>query len=818
MSQSDSRETLDSGTVRFSSDSKLLSEIGERLIATPDIALSELIKNAYDADATKCNIWLKEDSLFVKDDGHGMTEQEFRDYWMTIATNSRLEQETSKRYNRELTGAKGVGRFAVRNLGLELSIETVAWYEEHQEYRQLTADLKWGDFESGQPLESEEVTYQIETADVEEEGTTLEISQLQSNWTQDELEEVSGEVLDIISAPYQTNRSEMQPGGGSDKADPGFSVYFAPPGEGAPEKSAAQEIYERYVMKVEISVRETTVRYDCEYKYGYDDNESESRVYEFNLGKNLLDDVFGEIRYFNWNYSGLFRNLNTIDGRSVPKWLRNNGGVRIIDKNFRVPPYGDELNDWLNISESQARRERQWRSTFTSNISSGGGQMLADTKQHQLNLPSKNQILGSLNVSSYRPGESEDVDESLQKLVPAMDRQGFIENEAMDQLRDIARGAIEIIAILDKEEELRRKRQKAKESKSELKSEIEQQQKEIEEELESAAKEFKSETNSTTNPESGQSTETKGQLSIDDAFSNGDVSTDSPGRSPSAESADSLRTTNDFQRKINEEIKPKIEQSYSELSEKVDRYEQAEVDFQSSVESMYLMSAVAAFMTHETNELLRSADQMIEAWEETPENERSEALEHRLDVTREARDKFEKQLGYSKRFMQGLEEDTQNELFVKGKTAEIIEQFSHYTDRKQITIEHKYPEYIKTPEVNPSVYTGVLMNLFTNAIKAVLEVPPENNGRIIRFEAENTDTWHKLRVADTGSGIPSGLENRIFDPLFSTTENRDDDPLGAGVGLGLYVVRRIVENSDGEISVVEAPEDFETCFEVRFKR
>jgi signal transduction histidine kinase len=817
MSQPESSEPLDTGSVTFSSDSKLLSEIGERLIATPDIALSELIKNAYDADATKCNIWLEDDELIVKDDGHGMTEREFREYWMTIATTSRLEQETSRRYSRELTGAKGVGRFAVRNLGLSLTIDTVAWYEDHGEYRRLVANLEWGDFESGEPLQDETVEYRIEPAKKEEEGTTLRISELQDNWSQEELEEVSGEVLDIISAPYESNRSKVGAREKVEEGDPGFSVYFAPPGEGTPEKSAAQEIYERYVMKVGIYVDGKTLRYKCEYTYGYDDGNAETRRYEFELDENLVGDLSGEIRYFNAGYSGLFRDLDTMDGRSVPKWLRKNGGVRIIDKNFRVPPYGDELNDWLNISESHARRERRWRSPFISNLTTNTD--IISESDKQLNLPRKNQVLGAVNISSYRPGEEEQEEDVGNRLVPAMDRQGLVENEAMEQLRDIARGAIEVIAILDKEEELRREEKKAEETGSELKDEIDEQREQVEEELDSVVEEL--EEDSTGGSDSGTESDsgTDEQLSLGQATTSDETGNGEDTSTSVAESGVSTGTDEESIRKrIETEIKPEVQKSYNDLKEKVEDYEEARAEHRNAMESMYLMSAVAAFMTHETNELLKSADDMIEAWEAVPKEERSEELEKRIEVTREARDKFDKQLGYAKRFMKGLDEDKQSELFVRGKVAEVVDQFDHYTEKKDIKIEREFPRRLQTPPLNPSIYTGVLMNLFTNAIKAVLDVAPRDSGRIIRFEAENTDEWHKLRVADTGRGIPEGLQDRIFDPLFSTAENREDDPLGAGVGLGLYVVKRVVEDSDGSISIVDPPEGFETCFEVKFER
>ncbi|WP_276258143.1 sensor histidine kinase [Haloglomus litoreum] len=821
MSQTDREEILESGETTFSSDSKLLSEIGERLIATPDIALAELIKNSYDADATKCNIWLEDDreTLVVKDDGHGMTKEEFLNYWMTVATTSRLEQETSKRYNRELTGAKGVGRFAVRNLGLELELSTVAKYDEHDEYRRLTAYFRWADFESGEQLEEENVEYVIEPATESEEGTELRISDLQDSWTQEELEEVSGEVLDIISAPYETNRSLMDQD--DEQVDPGFSVYFAPPGEGSPTKSAAQEIYERYVAKISIEIEADKLTYECEYPYGYDEDEAEERTYEFTLDRNLIGDLHGEIRYFNRNYPGVFRGMDKIDGRSAPKWLKENGGIRVIDKNFRVPPYGDQGNDWLNISESHARRERAWRSSFAAALTADDEISDDEVEESQLNLPRKNQVLGALQVSSHRP-EHTSVDRgSIDHLVPAMDRQGFVENDAMNQLVDVARGGLEIIAILDREEKLRREQAEAEDAGSELQSEIKETKEQLEEEIDEIVDELDSTTadESVSDADNGTTStgaSENGDSSLGDFVDTGDTDTGSSTQS-SVSDAGGV-SSEKVREKLTEDIKPEIEESYSELEARVQEYEEAQENLRTSVESMYLMSAVAAFMTHETGELLREADNMIEAWEQVPEEERDEAFESRLETTKEAKEKFNKQLGYAKRFMTGLDEGLQNELFVNGKLDEVIHQFDHYTEERYIEIERNVPQRLKTPELNPSIYTGVIMNLFTNAVKAVLDVPAKDPGRIIRFDAENRDGWHILRVSDTGVGIPEGMEERIFDPLFSTTDISDEGPLGSGVGLGLYVVKRVVERSDGQIEVVEPPEGFETCFEVRFKR
>ena len=84
----------------------------------------------------------------------------------------------------------------------------------------------------------------------------------------------------------------------------------------------------------------------------------------------------------------------------------------------------------------------------------------------------------------------------------------------------------------------------------------------------------------------------------------------------------------------------------------------------------------------------------------------------------------------------------------------------------------------------------------------------------LRLERGNEGRWHYLEVSDTGIGIPSVLRERVFEPLFSTTDRRTD-PLGSGMGLGLAFVRRSVEAFGGHADVVEPPAGFSTCLRVQ---
>ena len=78
--------------VSFSVDAQLLRELGERLVGRPHIALSELIKNAYDADATVVEIDASPERIVITDNGHGMTYDEFADTWMRVGSVHKASQ------------------------------------------------------------------------------------------------------------------------------------------------------------------------------------------------------------------------------------------------------------------------------------------------------------------------------------------------------------------------------------------------------------------------------------------------------------------------------------------------------------------------------------------------------------------------------------------------------------------------------------------------------------------------------------------------------------------------------------------------------
>lgn len=107
-------DMLSKAPLDFTVDAALLSELGERLIGRPAIALGELVKNSFDADASTCRIEFHEDEIVVSDDGTGMTETDFRQYWMRLGTTHKVEEGVSRILKRPLTGSKGIGRLSAQ--------------------------------------------------------------------------------------------------------------------------------------------------------------------------------------------------------------------------------------------------------------------------------------------------------------------------------------------------------------------------------------------------------------------------------------------------------------------------------------------------------------------------------------------------------------------------------------------------------------------------------------------------------------------------------------------------------------------------------
>src|SRR5574337_1208634 len=114
--------------LRFRTGAAMLTRLGSEQLKDEVTAVMELVKNAYDADASKVIIELRDTAegqrLVIEDDGTGMTRDELDSRWAFLATENKLREDRSPIFKRRRLGQKGVGRFATEKLGRQLVLRT----------------------------------------------------------------------------------------------------------------------------------------------------------------------------------------------------------------------------------------------------------------------------------------------------------------------------------------------------------------------------------------------------------------------------------------------------------------------------------------------------------------------------------------------------------------------------------------------------------------------------------------------------------------------------------------------------------------------
>ena len=241
------------------------------------------------------------------------------------------------------------------------------------------------------------------------------------------------------------------------------------------------------------------------------------------------------------------------------------------------------------------------------------------------------------------------------------------------------------------------------------------------------------------------------------------------------------------------------------------RQQEASREREQQLEVMSLLGVVAGFMTHEfgaaLQELKDAQKKLVKLAGTMPD--------FKLKATRftDHIEKLKEFATYSSGYIHGAHSMPSKPYPVRPRLRQVKRAFGKYADERNIKVEISAEPDLMAPLVPVSLYNGLALNLYTNALKAVTAKAGEQWGKMA-FRAWNEGLWHYLEVSDTGIGIPTALYERVFDPLFTTTRSRND-PLGSGMGLGLTLVRRGVEAFGGHADLVIPSGDFATCIRVR---
>jgi signal transduction histidine kinase len=411
-------------SLRFTVDAALLRELGERLVGQPHIALAELIKNSYDADATRVEVLVASDRIEVVDDGTGMTEKQFRDFWMRIGSTHKSRSDISKK-GRRLTGSKGVGRLAAQFLARDLELTTSS----RSNRGSLSARVDWEQAAQAGDLTSAEAKVDFagppaRFAGNKKTGTRLTLRRLHQTWDASALADL-GRELWPLQPPFAAGPDE----GGAFEVDLETADRAALK-EFERSMKAVLRLWEaRIVGRVERpdgSDGRRAVKVDVY----FDDGDHATLELPHNLKR--LGAVSFEIRVF--RLQGRQRFGIPVD--EAREYFRKFGGVHLYDAGFHLPYYGPET-DWLGIEQDHAHR---------LSVSA----LLPDELQVEQGLrylPTNSRLYGVVNVDSgaeRRLGRTRRRARDVLTIQVSRDR--LVDNAAFRELATVVRTSLDFYA------------------------------------------------------------------------------------------------------------------------------------------------------------------------------------------------------------------------------------------------------------------------------------------------------------------------------------------------------------------------------------
>lgn len=347
--------SLEQNKVRFSIDAGVIDRLGQELVARQETAVSELVKNAYDADAQKVTLTFKGSdvvggTLTIDDDGDGMTKNELINGFMKISSTLKIHNPLSKLYQRKRAGQKGIGRFSVQRLGDKLTIIT----QTEEDDFALCLTINWNHYEKDTNLLT--ISNELKAVDkVSYKGTRLVIEGLRDKWSKAAIQRVYRYVSNIIQPFSLSETVDLSDGF---NVDPGFKAFFYSQNDNnKPEIIANKEImvYEHAVAEIEGYIDESgvgTYTVDSK-KLNIDDiGEIENDVDGVSTPFTELKNVRFKAYYYIYD-SNLIPKMHST---SIRKLAQREGGIRLYRNGFRVLPYAEPGDDWLDLDRSVRRR------------------------------------------------------------------------------------------------------------------------------------------------------------------------------------------------------------------------------------------------------------------------------------------------------------------------------------------------------------------------------------------------------------------------------------------------------------------------------
>lgn len=354
--------------VSFSTHAHIKNIIGKELINDDNVAVMELVKNSYDAGATKVIIKFKnlvedknkQSELILIDDGMGMSENDILTKWLNIAYSSKKENFTQN--NRYQAGNKGVGRFSCDRLGKKLNL-----YTKQKNGIFIHLKISWKDFEDANRIDIQiqdipvlirklnESEFKDKTGfDIFEHGTIIHITDLNEEWIEFNKKNNLFSDIEIDKTKLLRLKNSLErlinPNQSYDEQS--FKIFInvidklnedsSTPYHEKVTGEVKNQIFDKLDFKttfIESFISEDGSKIVTELK---DKNETIFRLIEKNIDFPLLKDIKITIYYLNPYAKGFFKKQTGIDSVEF-------GSIYLFINGFRIPPYGDRENDAFGL-------------------------------------------------------------------------------------------------------------------------------------------------------------------------------------------------------------------------------------------------------------------------------------------------------------------------------------------------------------------------------------------------------------------------------------------------------------------------------------
>ncbi len=349
--------------LHFKVSTGLKNIIGKELINDKFIAIFELVKNSYDANATNVtikfeNIYSDNAIIYIIDDGKGMSKQEIIDKWLFVAYSEKKNNtyRDNIKFRRNYAGAKGVGRFSCDRLG-----ETVELLSKsNKDIRINSVKINWNEFEEADTKEFQnvEVLYDDLRSDlIKNQGTIIKICGLREEWNREEILQLKKSLTQLVN-PEANENYDM------------FNIILDVEEEKVNDQILKDKgkVFDKDIVNGRIVNHVFDVLNIKTTKITATISEDGKKIMTTLNDRGIqLFEIEEKNRYNIKNIKGTVYSLNRAAKVNFTRMMGiesvNYGSVFIYKNGFRVYPYGEPEKDFMNIDRRKAQGYNRYLGT-----------------------------------------------------------------------------------------------------------------------------------------------------------------------------------------------------------------------------------------------------------------------------------------------------------------------------------------------------------------------------------------------------------------------------------------------------------------------